>query len=220
MKLLRIVRQNWQLKLLSLSLAIIGWAYFRFAGNPVLTAHFDQQLSVPITVVNLAPGYIARFSEKEAVVTIEPKRGEPPVKADEIKAVVDLTNRPPGVYNLPVQLVAPSVPVQSLSPASITLTVERIDSRVFPVAIHYGGSGNVVVNRFVLTPNSVTVRGPTDELAQVAAVRVELPLRGNLSSMDEMIRPAAVGTDGSEIRDLQVIPNLVRVQAQFLPATH
>lgn len=213
------IRRNFGLKLLSVFLAIVGWAYFRFASNPLLTARFDQQLSVPIAAVNLPPSYIARFPDKVAIVTIEPQRGQPPVKPDEVKAVIDLSNRGAGVYNVPIQLVAPNVAVQSLSPASVTLTIEKIDQKTFPVAMYYGTQGNVVVSRFAVTPSSVTVRGPDSELAQVATVRINMPLSSSQPSFDEMIRPMAVNSSGEEIRDVQVAPNLVRVQAKLLPAS-
>ena len=214
-----IIRHNFSLKLLALALAILGWAYFRFASNPFITARFDQQLSVPITAVNLTPGYFARYTDKAAVVTIAPKRGGAPVRPEEIKAVIDLSNRSTGVYNVPVQLVAPSIAVQSLSPASITLTVTKIDQKTFPLAIHYGGQSNVVVSAFKMTPSTAVVRGPTDQLAQVATVRVDLPLEANAPNFDAMIRPIAVSSNGQEIADVQVVPNLVRVQAHFLRAT-
>ncbi len=66
----QIIRKNFGLKVLSLALAIVGWAYFRFASNPVIAAHFDQQISVPIVAANLPVGYIAHFTEKDAVVTV------------------------------------------------------------------------------------------------------------------------------------------------------
>jgi YbbR domain-containing protein len=133
--------------------------------------------------------------------------------------VIDLGKFGAGVYNVPVQLVAPSVVVHSLSPASVTLTVEKLDQKAFPVAMYYGGQANVVVSHATVTPSSVTVRGPADELAQVATVRIDMPLNASQSLLDSMIRPIAVNSAGEEIRDLQVVPNLVRVQAQFLPAT-
>ncbi len=213
------IRRNFGLKALSLFLAIVGWAYFRFATNPLITARFDQQLSVPITAVNLQPGYIARFSEKTADVTIEPKRGEAPIRPDEVKAVLDLGKFSSGVYNVPVQLVAPNVVVQNLRPGSVTLTIEKIDQKTFPVAMYYGGQSNVVVSRSTVTPSSVIVRGPTSELSQVATVRIDMPLNPAQTTLDEMIRPVAVNSSGDEIRDVQVVPNLVRVQARFLPAT-
>lgn len=215
--MLRIVRHNFGLKALSLSLAILGWAYFRFLGNPVLG--FEQQLSVPITAENLPAGLIARYTDKIASVTIVPKRGEPAIKPEEMKAVLDLSNHGTGVYNVPVQLVAPNVVVQSLNPPSVTLTIEKIDQRTFPLAVHYGGQGNVVVSRYVLTPSAAVVRGPTELLAQVATVRVDIQLQGGKTQLDAMIRPLAVNSAGQEISDVQVVPNLVRVQAQFLPGT-
>jgi YbbR domain-containing protein len=217
--MVRGIRRNFGLRLLSLFLAVLGWAYFRFATNPVIAARFDQQLSVPITASNLNPGYIARFPERVAMVTVAPKRGEPAIKPDEIKAVLDLSNRGAGVYNVPVQLVAPSVVVQSLSPASVTLSIEKVEQKMLPVAVHYAGQGNVVVDRFTLTPKSVTVSGPTSELAQVATVRIDMSLDTQATSLNEMIRPLPVDSSGKEISDVQVVPNLVRLQAHLTAAS-
>lgn len=218
--LITAIRRNFGLKLLAFFLAIVGWAYFRFTTNPVIAARFDQQLSVPIATTNLATGSIAQYPDKVAIVTIEPKPGEPPIKPEEIKAVLDLSGRTAGVYNVPVQVVAPSVVVKSLSPASVTLSIEKIEQKVLPVAIYYGSQANVVVSHYALTPASVTVSGPTSDLSQVATVRVEMPLNAAATSLNEMIRPIAVDSSGNEIHDVQVAPNLIRVQAKFQPATH
>jgi YbbR domain-containing protein len=108
---------------LAVSLALAGWVYVRLANNS-LGVPFDQRLSVPITVVNLLPGYVAQFAQRDAVVTVSSRGGRPPIAAGEIKAVLDLSNKGPGVYNIPVRLTAPDTPVESLSPASVTLTIE------------------------------------------------------------------------------------------------
>jgi hypothetical protein len=122
---LPIIQKNFRLKVLSLALATIGWAYLRFAGNAVVTAHFDQQRSIPIQVANLAPGYVAHYTQKEATVTIGLRRGEPTVKATDVRAIIDLSGKMPGAYNVPVEVVAPTVLVQSLSPASVSVTIDR-----------------------------------------------------------------------------------------------
>ncbi|MGA8534341.1 MAG: hypothetical protein WB615_09570, partial [Candidatus Tumulicola sp.] len=191
---MQIIRRNFALKLLAVCLAIVGWAYFRFATNPIVAAaRFAQQISVPITAINLGAGYVAHFTDREALVTVEARRGDPALKPDEIKALLDLSNKGPGIYNVPVALVAPSVAIQSLSPASVTLTIERIESHVFPLALHYVGGGNrdagVVVAGVQLGPNSVTVQGSATLLAQVAAVRLDIALPAEPKAVDEMIRP-------------------------------
>ena len=215
---MQIIRRNFALKLLSLALAITGWAYIRFASNPVIAAHFDQQLSVPIVAANLPVGLIAHYTEKEAVVTVGTKRGEPPVKPDEIKAVLDLSNKAAGVYNVPVQLVAPNIVVQSLSPASVSLTIERIEAKTFPVIFHYVGSeqNGVVVREATVTPGNVGVNGATSVLSQITAVRVDVPVPTAPRDFDVMARPMPVNSLGQEISDVAIAPDLVRVQVHFV----
>lgn len=218
---MQIIRKNFGLKILSLTLAIVGWAYFRFAANPIFAARFDQQLSVPITAANLSVGYIAHFTDKEAVVTVANGRGAPPIKPQEIKAVLDLSNKGVGVYNVPVQLVAPNVAVQSLSPASVTLTIEKIDAKAYPLALHYtGNAGNgIVVSDATASPATVTVHGPSGLLSQVTAVRVDIPLATTPSALDAMVRAIPVNSLGQEVAGLEVAPDLVRVRAQFIQGT-
>jgi YbbR domain-containing protein len=217
----QIIRKNFGLKVLSLALAVIGWAYFRYAANPVLAARFDQQFSVPIVTANLPVGYIARFADKEAVVTVTSRRGEPAVKPDEIKAVLDLYNKTAGVYNIPVQLVAPNVVVQSLSPASVSLTVEKIDQRSFPLAFHYMSAQqtNVVVENARMMPADVLVQGPQDALSQVSAIRVDVAMPQSPQSVDEMVRPVPVNATGAEVGELEVSPDLIRVRVDFVQGT-
>jgi YbbR domain-containing protein len=217
----QIIRKNFGLKLLAVALAIVGWAYFRFATNPIVAAaRFDQQIAVPINAVNLPVGFVAHFTEREAVVTIETRRGEAAVKPDEIRAVLDLSNKGAGVYNVPVALVAPDVAVQSLSPASVTLSIERIEQRSFPVDLHYTGeSSSVVVVDATVRPAVVTVEGPTSLLAQVTAVHVAVTLPEQPKNLDEMVRPSAVNSLGNELSGLVVAPDLLRVRMRFTAST-
>ncbi|HYL27794.1 MAG TPA: hypothetical protein VEW74_08150 [Candidatus Nitrosotalea sp.] len=214
---MQLVRQNFALKALALALAIVGWAYFRVAGNPIVAAPQSQQLSIPISAVNLPLGYVARFTDHQAVVNVQAKSGEPAVKPEEIKAVLDLANKGTGVYNVPVQLVAPSVAVQSLSPASVTLTVERIEERTVPITVHYVGAqpSGIVVTYTAVGPDTAVVRAPTSLLAQVVAVHADIALPSQPRPGDEMVRPVAVDASGAEIPGLSVAPNLVRVQMHF-----
>lgn len=122
---MQIIRKNFGLKVIALALAIIGWAYFRYSTNPVLAARFDQQFSIPIATSNLPEGYTAHFAAREAVITVVTHRGEPAVNPADIKAQLDLSGRGPGTYAVPVELIAPNVVVQSLSPASVSVTIDR-----------------------------------------------------------------------------------------------
>jgi hypothetical protein len=216
----QIIRKNFGLKLLALVLAVVGWAYFRFATNPIVAAaHFNEQLSLPITVVNLPSGMVVHYTDRSAVVTVETKPGAPAIRSDEIRAVLDLSNKGPGIYNVPVALVAPDVAVQSLSPASVTLSIERNEERTFSIAVHYVGlQPGVVVAGQRIVPNAVTLQGPSSALSQVTAVRVDVNLPTAPVNVDEMLRPEPINAMGNGVNDVQVAPDLVRVQTQFAAA--
>jgi len=206
---------------LAVALAVIGWAYFRFAGNPTVATPEYQQLSIPISAANLPLEYVARFTEHDAVVTVATRPGEPAVQPEEVRAVLDLSNKQPGIYNVPVALVAPNVVVQSLSPASVSLTIERIEERSFPITVRYVGPqpSGIVVTYTSIGPDSAIVRASTSVLAAVASVHADIALPNSPKEVDEMVRPVAVDSSGKEVASLSVSPNLVRVQMRVVTGT-
>jgi hypothetical protein len=219
---LQAIKRNFGLKVLALALAVTAWAYFHFSAASSITAHFDQQLSVPIVVSGLRPGLIASYDERTAIVTVEVPRNGPPIKPDQLQAVLDLNDRPdPGIMNLPVKIVAPDLVIKSLSPASVTLSVDRLESRTVPVSISYaGGNGSLVVESSTVNPSQTTVRGIANDLAKVDIVKIEIPLGTKPGNFDAMVRPIAADTHGNEVPNTQVSPNLVRVRARFAPSTN
>jgi hypothetical protein len=219
---LQAIRRNFGLKVLALGLAVTAWAYFHFSAAPSITAHFDQQLSVPIVVTGLRPGLIASYSERTAIVTVEVPRNGPPVRPDQVQAVLDLNDKPaPGIMNLPVTVVAPDAVIKSLSPASVTLSVDRLETRTVPVSIDYtGGNGSIVVESSTVDPSATTVRGIASDLARVEAVKIQIPLGTKPGRFDAMLRPVAADALGNEVANTQVSPNLVRVRARFVPSTN
>jgi hypothetical protein len=212
------VRNNIELKLIALALACGAWAYLRFAPSPIVAARFDQQLSVPIVNAGLQPGLLARYPERDALVSIVPPRGGGPVKPDDVRAVLTLKGKGPGVYNVPLEVIAPHFQIKALSPASVTLAIERIEERNVPVAIHYVNDRRVatVVESTSLAPRTVVARGATSDLGRVDSVRVDVTLPQGESALDEMGRPVPVDAHGAEVETVTVSPNLVRVRAHFV----
>jgi hypothetical protein len=219
---LTLLRRNFGLKLLSVALAVAAWAYFHFSAAPGITAHFDEQLTVPLVVTGLRPGFVARYTDKTALVTIDLPRNGSEVKSDQVQAVLDLSTHPdPGVFNVPVEIIAPNVQIHSLTPASVTLTLDRLEERTVPVAIDYTGDtrGSVVVESADVNPSMVTIRGTANDLARVNAVRVEIPIPLKSGVIDTMTSPSAVDGRAGSITSVDVSPNLVRVRARFVPST-
>jgi hypothetical protein len=219
---LQAIKRNFGLKVLALALAVTAWAYFHFSAASSITAHFDQQFSVPIVVSGLRPGLVASYDERMAIVSVEVPRNGPPIKTDQVQAVLDLTDRPdPGIMNLPVKIVAPDLVIKSLSPGSVTLSVDRLETRTVPVSISYAaGNGSLVVDSSTVNPSVTTVRGIANDLAKVDMVKIEIPLGTKPGNFDAMVRPVAADARGNEVANTQVSPNLVRVRARFAASTN
>lgn len=213
------VRNNLELKLISLALACGAWAYLRFAPAPIIAARFDQQLSVPIVNAGLLPGLQARYRDSEALVSIVSPRGGGLVKPEDVRAVLSLEGKGPGVYNVPVEIIAPHFQIKSLSPNSVTLSIERIEERAITVSVHYVNDRHygTVVEATTLTPRTVVARGITSDLARIDSARVDVALPPVESVIDEMETPYPVDVAGTAVNGVTVTPNLVRVRARFSP---
>lgn len=219
--MLSAIRRNFGLKVFAFALAVAAWAYFHFSAGPNITAHFDQQLSVPIVVTNLHPGYVARYTDQIATVTIDSPRNGPSIRPEQVKAVLNLGNQAEtGVYNIPVEIIAPKFQIRSLSPASVTLSLDRVDERSVPISIDYvGDHSKVVMESAAVNPASVTLRGIATDLARVVSVSVQIELPTKTTTLDESIRPIAIDDRGREVSTIQVSPNLVRVRVRFIPSS-
>jgi YbbR domain-containing protein len=214
------IRNNLGLKLLSLAIALAGWSYLRLTPNPVIAARFEQQISVPLETTGLSADEVSRFDEKEAVVAVEVPRDGATIKPNMLHAVLNLAGRGPGVYNVPVEVIAPKLDIKSLSPASVTLSIERIEERQVPVSIHYTGflRSNIVVQQADVLPTAATLRAPTSDLQNIAGIRVDVPFSARPTNFDAMVRPVAMDRHGVELPNISVTPNLIRVRTRFVAA--
>jgi YbbR domain-containing protein len=217
---LNLLKNNFGLKILAVGLALAAWGYFHLAAAPGTTARFDQSLVVPIVVTGLKTGYQARYAEKVATVVIEVPRNGQSVKPDQVQAVLDVGELvDPGFHNVPVKIVSPDLAIKSLSPASVTLSLDRLEARSVPVSFDYvGDRRGIVVESAQVNPAATTIRGVAADLSRVTGVRVEIPIPGKPQQFDSMIRPTPTDARGDEVANVQVSPNIVRVQARFVAA--
>ena len=176
---------------------------------------------MPIVVSGLKPGYQARYTEKLATVVVEAPRNGPPVKADQVEAVLDVRDLvDPGDHYVRVNVVSPDLAIKSLSPGSVKISLGRLTERTVPVSFDYvGDRRGIVVESAEVNPPTTTIRGVATDLSKVTSVRVEIPIPTKPKQFDSMIRPTPTGADGGEIADVQISPNLIRVRARFIPST-
>jgi hypothetical protein len=218
---LNLLKNNFGLKVLAVCLALAAWGYFHLAAAPGTTAKFDQTLNVPIMVTGLKPGYQARFEDKVATVVVESPRSGASLKDDQVQAVLDVSDVvDPQPHHVAVRLVAPDIAIKSLSPASVIVSIDRLEERSVPVTFDYvGGRHGIVVDSATVNPSLTTIRGVASDVSRVTGVRVEIPIPAKPQQFDAMIRPTPTDANGAEMTSVQVSPNLIRVRAKFIASS-
>jgi YbbR domain-containing protein len=134
--------------------------------------------------------------------------------------VLDVTDvADPGYHNVAVKIVAPDVAIKSLSPASVTLSLDHLEERIVPVSIVYAPAPGIVVESAHVDPATATVRGVAEDVDRVTSVRVTIPIPSKPQRFDSMVQPTPTDGRGNEIATVQVSPNLLRVRAAFVTPT-
>ena len=109
---MQIIRKNFALKVLAVCLADrrLGVLSFCHQSDRSRRRVSTQQISVPIAAVNLAAGYVAHFTDQRSRRhgRNEARRTGDQTRRDQSACSI-FRGKPPGVYNVPVALVAPEV---------------------------------------------------------------------------------------------------------------
>lgn len=121
--MLELLGANGRLRLLSLFFAIVAWAYVRFIGPLLAPQGSEVHLTIPISMVGLRHGESVHYDPQEVTVVVVG-----PAQTDiSLRAVLDLGERLPGQYRLPVSIVATEA-ILSLAPANVTVTIDKESS--------------------------------------------------------------------------------------------
>lgn len=174
--------KNWVLKLISLTLAVMLW-YFVVGEDQV-----DMNMLVPIEILNLPTHLtISNQYKKDIEVTVRgPRSMIQELRNRNISRPVDLTSAKPGtivIKNDENSIPLPrGVTIQRLQPTNITLLVDELVQREFPISPVTEGEpaeGYVLENIF-LDPNTLVISGPRSILDKGKVLKTYLIDLNNL----------------------------------------
>ena len=172
---------NLGLKMLSLLLAILLWNY-------VISS--DQSITRPKTLFNLT-GYVTGTSALNdnklalaedpsgaltgiAVTVQAPQANYSRVTSENVQVTLDLSNvRSAGTQRVPLRATSAFGRVQSITPESVSLTFENLDSRnVAVISTLTGDSEDYWYNVSRTNPSMLTVSGAASVVQSIASARV------------------------------------------------
>lgn len=203
-------RNDMQLIILSVLLAVVMWAFVVTSTNPSVNRTFRN---VPILVQNNDKlenkGYtIIGIDEVNDVnIKLEGSRDKMVnLKESDVQASIDVMNVREGIQSVKVRVDTPSgVNLAGVDPAEININVQKILTKKFPVNLVIKDSlkdgKSVEVKEQSL--KEITVKGPASEVNKIDRVEVDINdpeyLDGKMHNIDIHI----MGKDGKEVVNVE-----------------
>lgn len=178
--------KKWFYILLSILLAVVFWRYIRVAEDPV----FEKTIrGVPIQIVgsNVLANQaltVADLSQDTVNVNVlAPTSVLDNLNRDNITATVDVSRlSSAGDFNvsintsLPDNIITKNGIIQKRTPDTITVTIEKLYSKTFAIEFKHVGSvaEGYQAGTPSISPESVTISGPVEQVSKVAGVEAVL----------------------------------------------
>lgn len=199
---------------LAVFLAVVLWVQAATVQNPVDRFTFD---GIPVVAVDVPQGMVISAPVRPAKINVTVKcrrRVGERLTASSFQAKVSLAGAHPGTADFPVELERPDgVELVEMSPAAVTVTLERLAEAVVPVEPRLAGAcpEGYAPGEPAVSPTTLVVRGAASAVAQVARVVAELDLGGATADKTGTARLAALDVSGSVVAGVTFEPATVTV---------
>jgi YbbR domain-containing protein len=198
------------------SLALAFVLAFAVWVNAVTTEDPDEvhtlTIPAPVQVTNLPDGLVANGNDQTSVqVTIRaPRSVWARLQPDQVFIEADLTGKQIGEYVVPLAAVVSERPVrvEKLEPASLTLTVERLETRTISARAELSGNLAVgfIIGTTLLSPAKVVVSGPASLVDRVAEVVAPMSVTGLRSDASGSSLLVALDSNGQTVLGVTIQP--------------
>ena len=220
----RMVTHDFPLKLTAVVIALLFWvAYVQSAAPRDITVTFDGR--VPVEQPNVPAGFVLRGQLGDVAVKLSGPEGVVDhIALADLRATVDIstidTTRPePHDAKVVVTPLNESVHVVDVSPATISVRLERITSRTVVVQTKFANDPpkGTLAGQSSVSPREVRVVGPESAVAQIAAVFATVRFGDVAIDLSDSAPAIPVDAGGLPIDGLQVEPGVVVVTVPLLP---
>ncbi len=220
----RIVTHDFPLKAVAVVIAVVFWVAITQNGTPrPITVVFDGR--IPVERPENPTGYVLRGTLGDVVVTL---RGAPGVAdrvaLSELHATFDVKSLSLGQtdpQDARVMVPAPKdgVEVVDVSPATVSVRVERLVSRVLLVQPRFANAPptGARAGEPAVAPSEVRVTGPETDIGRITAVLATVTFGDAQTDIETSAPAIPVDAAAVAIDGLQVEPAVVVVKVPVLP---
>lgn len=216
---LKFITHNWHIKVIALLIAIGTWIYAASAVTTV--AKFPS--GIPIKVINLNPGMVAIYDQKEADIQIA---AEPAVwqnlTTESFTAFIDLGGRSPGTYTVPLNVTTTVSDLQIISktPSSLVVSIEPGVEKGVPVVAKISGNAaeNMTAGDITFNPEKVKISGPNSVVSGISQVVAPIVLSGESENFSKSVKILAEDNEGHAVNFVSYLPQQVSADVKIVKA--
>jgi YbbR domain-containing protein len=220
----RIVTHDFPLKAVAVVIAVVFWVAITQNATPQpVTVQFDGR--IPVERPENPSGYVLRGTLGDVGVTL---RGAPGVAdrvaLSELRATFDvkslsLGQTDPQDARVTVTVAKDGVEVVDVTPATVSVRVERLISRVLLVQPRFANEppAGARAGDAAVTPTEVRVTGPETDIGRITAVLATVRFGDAQTDIETSTPAIPVDAAGVAIDGLQVEPAVVVVKVPVLP---
>lgn len=223
MALDRLLNKDWVLQVLSVLLALVLWVQATAVQNPEDRFTFN---AIPVLADKVPDGVVVTGSPRPSKVNITVRcrrRVGEKLSAASFAASVLLDDGRVGSYDYPVGVSVPAgVELVEISPASVSVTLERTASAKVPVTTRLAGASpeGYSASEPTVTPGMVTAKGPASVVSRVAEAVAEVDISTATADTSATVPLAALDANGNLLKGVTFTPAEVAVSVTVvaLPA--
>lgn len=199
-------------------LALAVWISAVSSSDPLIERTYPNPL--PIEIIGQDPGLVITSSIPSSVTVVlsAPQSiwNQLNTETGAVRAFLDLSGLEAGSHSVPIRVQISIRPVRKIaqSPQSITVTLERLASKEFPIRVVTRGSPAVgyTADSPTLSQTAVTISGPESQVNRVAEVQAIIDLSQATESINRTVNLVAVDANENPINGLSLLPDRVTVK--------
>ena len=221
MKMLKRYTKNLPTLTTALLMAMAVWVLAVTNTDPVERRNYARLVPVEVIGQNAALVLTSEIPEQVSVTLSAPLSvwSNALNASNAVRAVVDLTGREAGIYDIPVrlQINARPVKIESYTPEVITIHLEELVNAVFEIKLMQTTTPAVGFDAgtALLGTRTATVSGPASLVEQVEEVRATLDISQDRENVDRDVQLVALDRNGLRVNGVTINPDSVNVKQEI-----
>jgi YbbR domain-containing protein len=221
LRMLRWLGKNISTLLLAFIFAFVVWVSAIIAADPNEVQVYPRSLSISMVGLDSQLMLVNELTTQVHVTLRAPKSIWSKLNAnpDLVKVWVDLAGLEPGEYTLPIKVQVGATPNQviKVEPAEISLSLEQLITKTFPVEMSVNGEPALGYRKGAVTtsPPEVQISGPASQVNKISYAIARLDIEGVNETIRKTIAVEPVGTNGESISGVDISPATILASQQI-----